>query len=80
MLKRAFWEELLRLYDEFIRIGKTDTHTLELLEKADLLIEGTKIGKEILDAFPHLDFKAVDALVKQGIRKRIVEELHRSTD
>lgn len=77
-LPREFWEELLQLYDEFIKLGKTDERTLDMLEKADLLREGTIIGKEILDAYPHLSFKEVDAFVKQGIRERIVEELQKA--
>lgn len=77
-LPREFWEELLQLYDEFIKLGKTDEQTLEMLERANLLTEGTKIGKEILDAYPHLSFKEVDAFVKQGIRERIVEELQKA--
>jgi len=79
-MPRKFWEELLQLYDEFIKLGKTDGQTLELLEKANLLREGTIMGKEILETFPHLDFKDVDAFVKQGMRERIVEELRKAPE
>ncbi len=75
---RVFWVELLGLYDEFIRLGKTDTHTIELLERAGLLREGTDLGKEIMDAYPHLDFKTVDGIVRQGIREKIVEGIRRN--
>ena len=44
-LGRDLWVELLGLYDEFIRLGKTDARTIELLEKAGLLREGTDWGK-----------------------------------
>ncbi|NPV28337.1 MAG: hypothetical protein HPY58_01510 [Firmicutes bacterium] len=79
-LTRSFWEELLHLYDEFIQLGKTDRRTIELLEKADLLREGTRIGQEIIASFPHLDFQVVDALVKQGIRERILKELREAPE
>ena len=71
-LGRDFWVELLELYDEYIKLGKTDARTIELLERAGLLREGTKLGKEIMDAFPHLDFKTIEGFVRQGIRERIV--------
>ncbi len=74
---RALWEELLHLYDEYIQLGKTDERTLELLEKAGLLREGTVMGQEIMDAFPQLDFKTVEGLVRQGIREKIVAGLRR---
>lgn len=77
---RKFWEELLQLYDEFMQLGKTDRHTLELLEEAGLLREGTVMGKEILESFPHLEFKEVDTFVKKGIRDKIVERLRRALD
>lgn len=80
VLTRSFWEKLLKLYDEFIQTGKTDQQTLELLEKADLLREGTKIGQEILASFPHLDFKVVDALVKQGMRDKIRNNLREAPE
>ncbi len=70
----------MRLYDEFIQLGKTDQRTIKLLEKADLLREGTRIGQDILSSFPHLDFQAVDALVKQGIREKIQKELRRAPE
>ena len=57
---RNLWVELLELYDEYIKLGKTDERTIELLENAGLLREGTIMGKEIMDAFPHLDFKTVE--------------------
>ncbi|MDH7576392.1 MAG: hypothetical protein QHH75_00960 [Bacillota bacterium] len=79
-LKRSFWGELLRLYDEFIQLGKTDHRTIELLEKADLLREGTRIGQEILASFPHLDFQEVDNLVKQGIREIIRQKLREAPE
>lgn len=74
-LPRSFWTELLGLYDDFMQTGKTDRHTLEMLEKAGLLREGTLIGQEILKAFPHLKFKDVEPLVRKGIREKIVENL-----
>jgi ribosomal 50S subunit-associated protein YjgA (DUF615 family) len=77
-LRHDFWVELLGLYDEFIRLGKTDAHTIELLERAGLLRVGTDLGKEIMDAFPHLDFKTVEGLVRQGIREKIVEGIRRN--
>ncbi len=76
-LKRDFWVELLRLYDEYIQLGKTDTRTIELLEKAGLLREGTVIGRELMDAFPQLDFKTIEGIVRQGIREKIVEEIRK---
>ncbi|MGD0153289.1 MAG: hypothetical protein ABSC17_05950 [Thermacetogeniaceae bacterium] len=76
-LKRDFWVELLGLYDEYIQLGKTDARTIELLEKAGLLREGTVIGKELMDAFPKLDFKSVEVIVRQGIREKIVEEIRK---
>lgn len=76
-LGRELWVELLGLYDEFIQLGKTDARTIELLERAGLLREGTILGKEIMDAFPQLDFKAVEGLVRQGIREKIVEQIRR---
>jgi hypothetical protein len=72
-LGRDLWMELLRLYDDFIRLGKTDTRTIELLERAGLMREGTLLGKEIMDAYPHLEYKTVEGLVRQGIREKIVE-------
>jgi hypothetical protein len=72
-LGRDFWVELLGLYDEFIRLGKTDTHTIALLERAGLLRVGTDLGNEIMDAYSHLDFRTVEGLVRQGIREKIVE-------
>lgn len=53
-----------------MKTGKTDRHTLEMLEKAGLLTEGTMIGKELLEAFPHLEFKDVEQLVRRGIREK----------
>lgn len=79
-LPRSFWIELLELYDDFIKTGKTDQHTLEMLEKAGLLREGTVLGKELLEAFPHLEFKDVEQLVRRGIREKIVENVRRSRD
>ncbi|KUK36526.1 MAG: hypothetical protein PWP44_1088 [Thermacetogenium sp.] len=79
-LPRSFWIELLELYDDFMKTGKTDRHTLEMLEKAGLLTEGTMIGKELLEAFPHLEFKDVEQLVRRGIREKIVENVRRSRD
>ncbi len=75
---RDFWIELLNLYDEFIMLGKTDARTIELLEKAGLLREGTLLGQKIMDDFPQLDFKTVEAFVRRGIRDRIVEELRKA--
>ncbi len=75
---RDLWVELLGLYDEFIRLGKTDARTIELLDKAGLLREGTDLGREIMDAYPHLDFKTVEGLVRQGIREKIVEGIRRN--
>lgn len=77
-LPRSFWVELLRLYDEFIELGKTDQETLEMLEKAGLLREGTVLAKEIMENYPHLKFSEVDAFVKQGIREKIVEKLRKA--
>ncbi len=79
-LTRDFWRKLLSLYDEFLATGKTDQETIACLEKAGLLEEGTKMGKQLLEAFPHLEFKVVDSLVKQGIREKIVENLKRAPD
>jgi len=79
-LPRSFWEELLRLYDEFMETGKTDEETIEMLSKAGLLREGTLMGQEIINAFPHLEFKDVEPLVRRGIRDKIVENLKRSVD
>lgn len=76
-LGRELWVELLQLYDEYIQLGKTDARTLELLEKAGLLREGTLMGKEIVDAFPQLDFKTVEGIVRQGIREKIVEGIRK---
>ena len=77
-LGRSFWVELLGLYDEYMQLGKTDERTIELLEKAELLRAGTVMGKEILDAFPQLDFKTVEGLVRQGIREKIVDNIRRT--
>ncbi|HAA90141.1 MAG: Uncharacterized protein XD63_1130 [Thermoanaerobacterales bacterium 50_218] len=74
-LTRKFWEQLLNLYDEFMVTGKRDEKMIEMLERANLLQEGTRMGREILDSFPHLDFKTVDQLVRQGIRETIVNNL-----
>lgn len=79
-LSRSFWIELLELYDDFMQTGKTDKYTLEMLGEAGLLREGTVIGRQILDAFPHLEFKDVEPLVRKGIRKKIVENLRRAQD
>ncbi|HHW29650.1 MAG TPA: hypothetical protein GXX21_08870 [Syntrophomonadaceae bacterium] len=79
-LPRSFWLELLQLYDEFIRTGKTDKETIEMLGKAGLLREGTLMGQEIINAFPHLEFKDVEPLVRKGIREKIVENLKRAVD
>ena len=79
-LPRSFWLELLQLYDEFIRTGKTDKETIEMLGKAGLLREGTLMGQEIINAFPHLEIKDVEPLVRRGIRDKIVENLKRSVD
>jgi hypothetical protein len=79
-LPRSFWEELLRLYDEFMETGKTDEETIEMLSKAGLLREGTLMGQEIINSFPHLDFKDVEPFVRRGIRDKIVENLKRSVD
>lgn len=80
MLPRTFWVELLRLYDEFMETGKTDKETIDMLEKAGFLREGTLLGQEIMNAFPHLQFKDVEPLVRRGIRDKIVENLKRSVD
>ncbi|MGB4504034.1 MAG: hypothetical protein WBI44_03970 [Syntrophaceticus sp.] len=80
LLPRTFWVKLLQLYDEFIETGKTDKETIDMLEKAGLLREGTIIGQEIMDAFPHLEFKDVEPLVRRGVRDKIVENLKRSVD
>ncbi|MEG3068230.1 MAG: hypothetical protein RQM95_08440 [Syntrophaceticus schinkii] len=80
MLPRTFWVELLRLYDEFIESGKTDKDTIDMLERAGLLREGTLLGQEIMNAFPHLEFKEVEPLVRRGIRDKIVENLRRPID
>jgi coenzyme F420-reducing hydrogenase gamma subunit len=77
-LGRSLWVELLGLYDEYMQLGKTDERTIELLEKAGLLRAGTVMGKEIMDAFPQLDFKTVEGLVRQGIRERIVGEIRKA--
>lgn len=79
-LSRSFWIELLELYDDFMQTGKTDKYTLEMLGEAGLLREGTVIGRQILDAFPHLEFKDVEPLVRKGIREKIVENLRRAQD
>ncbi len=79
-LPRSFWVELLRLYDEFMETGKTDEETIEMLSKAGLLREGTLMGQEIMNAFPHLEFKDVEPLVRRGIRDKIVDNLRRSVD
>lgn len=79
-LPRSFWIKLLELYDEFMRTGKTDKQTIEMLGKAGLLREGTLIGQEILNAFPHLEIKDVEPLVRRGIRDKIVENLRRAVD
>jgi hypothetical protein len=75
---RDFWVELLGLYDEYISLGKTDAHTIELLERAGLLRVGTDLGKELMDAYPHLDFKTVEGLVRQGVREQIVDGIRRN--
>lgn len=75
---RDFWVELLRLYDEYIQLGKTDERTIELLEKAELLRTGTEMGQELLEAFPHLDFKSIEVLVRQGMREKIVGEIRKN--
>jgi hypothetical protein len=36
------------------------------------------MGKEIMDAFPQLDFKTVEGLVRQGIREKIVDNIRRT--
>jgi hypothetical protein len=77
-LKRDSWVELLGLYDEYIRLGKTDVRTIELLDKAGLLRVGTDLGKEIMDAYPHLDFRTVEGLVRQGIREKIVDGIKKN--
>jgi ribosomal 50S subunit-associated protein YjgA (DUF615 family) len=77
-LGRGFWVELLGLYDEYIQLGKTDKRTIELLGKAELLRAGTEIGQELMEAFPHLDFKSIEVLVRQGIRERIVGEIRKN--
>jgi len=75
---RDFWVELLGLYDEYISLGKTDAHTIELLERAGFLRVGTDLGKELMDAYPHLDFKTVEGLVRQGVREQIVDGIRRN--
>jgi ribosomal 50S subunit-associated protein YjgA (DUF615 family) len=75
VLGRDFWIELLHLYDEYIRLGKTDAQTIAMLEQAGLLREGTLMGQKLMEEFPHLDFKSVEDLVRQGIREKIVEEI-----
>jgi ribosomal 50S subunit-associated protein YjgA (DUF615 family) len=77
-LGRDLWVELLELYDEYIRLGKTDARTIELLERTGLLRAGTELGKEIMDAYPHLDFKAIEGLVRQGIREKIVDGIRKN--
>ncbi|HHY40412.1 MAG TPA: hypothetical protein GX502_04105 [Syntrophaceticus sp.] len=79
-LPRSFWVELLRLYDEFMKTGKTDEKTIQMLSKAGLLREGTMMGQEIIKAFPHLEFKDVEPLVRKGIRDKIVDNLKRAVD
>lgn len=78
LLPRTFWVELLRLYDEFIKTGKTDKKTIDMLDKAGFLREGTLMAHEILDAFPHLEFKDIEPLVRRGIRDKIVKNIKMS--
>ncbi len=80
LLPRSFWVELLRLYDEFMKTGKTDEETIDMLEKAGLLREGTLISQEIMNAFPHLEIKEVEPLARRGVRDKIVENLKSSVD
>ena len=70
----------MQLYDEFMETGKTDEATIEMLSKAGLLREGTLMGQEIINAFPHLEFKDVEPLVRRGIRDRIVDNLKYSQE
>lgn len=77
-LGRSLWVELLGLYDEYMQLGKTDERTIELLDRGGLLRAGTIMGKEIMDAFPQLDFKTVEGLVRQGIREKIVDNIRRT--
>ena len=79
-LPRSFWVELLRLYDDFMQTGKTDKETIDMLDKAGLLREGTVVAKEIMDVFPKLDFKDIEPLVRRGMRDKIVEKLRKSVD
>ncbi len=79
-LPRSFWVDLLRLYDDFMETGKTDKETIEMLDKAGMLREGTVVAKEIMDAFPKLDFKDIEPLVRRGMRDKIVEKLRKSVD
>jgi hypothetical protein len=79
-LPRSFWVELLQLYDEFMETGKTDEATINMLSKAGLLREGTLMGQEIMNAFPHLEFKDIEPLVRRGIRDRIVDNLKYSQE
>jgi ribosome biogenesis protein Nip4 len=79
-LTRSFWDELLSLYDEFMRTGKTDEKTISMLEKSNLLTAGTKIGEEIMENFPQLDYVHVEGLVRQGIREKIFDNLRHAPD
>jgi len=79
-LPRSFWVKLLELYDDFMRTGKTDQETIEMLGKAGLLREGTVMGQEIMNAFPQLEIKDIEPLVRKGIRDKILENLRRAVD
>jgi ribosomal 50S subunit-associated protein YjgA (DUF615 family) len=79
-LPRTFWIELLGLYDEFMQKNKTDEKTISMLDKAGLLLEGTKIGEELLANFPHLDYKDLEGLVRVGVREKITECLRKAPD
>ena len=73
-LGRDCWVELLGLYDEFIRLGKTDEHTIELLEMAGLLRVGTVWGKRSWMLIPTWISRPSKVLCAKGSGRRSSRE------